>query len=134
MSSLAERYSLTQQIQETAATRVFRGFRCSDLLPVVVKRPRHEFPSDAEILRLEHEYSILRSIDSPYVARALGLERSGNTLALVLEDAGDASRESLVREPSLALERALEVSGALAGAGGAIRERGVNHKDQETEH
>nr|MDQ2642609.1 AAA family ATPase [Myxococcota bacterium] len=134
MSSLAERYSLTQQIQETAATRVFRGFRCSDLLPVVVKRPRHEFPSDAEILRLEHEYSILRSIDSPYVARALGLERSGNTLALVLEDAGDASLESLVREPSLALERALEVSVALAGAVVSIHERGIIHKDLKPEH
>ncbi len=134
MSSLAERYSLTQQLQETAATRVFRGFRRSDLLQVVVKRPRSEFPSDAEILRLEHEYSILRSIDSPYVARALGLERSGNTLALVLEDAGDASLESLVRDPSLTLERALEVSVALAGAVVSIHERGIIHKDLKPEH
>ena len=134
MSSLAERYSLTQQIHETPATRVFRGFRSSDLLPVVVKRPRNDFPTDAEILRLEHEYSILRSIESPYVARALGLERSGNTLALVLEDAGDASLESLIRDPELPLERALAVSVTLASAVAAIHERGIIHKDLKPEH
>src|SRR5690349_15185995 len=134
MSSLAERYSLTHQIQETAATRVFRGYRSSDLVPVVVKRPRNEFPSDAEILRLEHEYSILRSIESPYVARALGLERSGNTLALVLEDAGDTSLESLVRDPALTLERALGVAVTLAGAVASIHERGIIHMDLKPRH
>jgi predicted ATPase/serine phosphatase RsbU (regulator of sigma subunit) len=134
MSSLAERYSLTHQIQETAATRVFRGFRCSDLVPVVVKRPRNEFPSQAEILRLEHEYSILRSIDSPYVARAFGLERSGTTLALVLEDAGDTSLESLVRDPALTLERALGVAETLAGAVASIHDRGIIHKDLKPGH
>jgi len=134
MSSLAERYSLTHQIQETGSTRVFRGYRSSDLVPVVVKRPLNELPTDAEILRLEHEYSILRSFESPYVARALGLEKSGNTLALVLEDAGDTSLASLVRDPALTFERALSSSVTLAAAVASIHEHGIIHKDLKPDH
>lgn len=134
MSNLSERYSLTHQIQETAQARVFRGYRTADFLPVVVKAPRDEFPSDEQVLRLEHEYALLRELDSPYVARVLALEKSGNTLALVLEDAGEVSLDAVIREPALDLGWSLRLATALAEAVASIHRHEVIHKDLKPQH
>ncbi|MGL1834703.1 AAA family ATPase [Rhodocyclaceae bacterium SMB388] len=56
--------------------------------PVIVKQLQRKRCSDQEVVRLQHEYEILRQLDIPGVARALDLIETETGPAIVLTDHG----------------------------------------------
>jgi predicted ATPase/serine phosphatase RsbU (regulator of sigma subunit) len=101
---------------------------------VIVKLLRAEHPTLAQIARLRHEHTILAAIDAPEVVRTLGLVKHGRGVALVLEDLGDVSLESMFRHQRPTLERFLDVATRMAGAVAAIHRRAIIHKDIKPHH
>src|SRR5215467_7708211 len=93
MSNLAQEYTPTTKVRDLGPAALFRGLRNADRSPVLLKIASGDRPSAAQIARLRHEYSILRSLQVPGVVRPIGLEKVGNSLALVLEDVGERSLE-----------------------------------------
>jgi predicted ATPase/serine phosphatase RsbU (regulator of sigma subunit) len=127
-------FTLTETIRETQTASLLRGVRDSDGLPVVVKLLRAEHPTGAQVARLRHEHALLSTLELPSVVRTLGLVKHGRGDALVLEDLGDRSLESLFRERRPSLAEFLEVAIGMAGAVAALHSRAIIHKDLKPHH
>ncbi|WP_437785534.1 AAA family ATPase [Sorangium sp. So ce1097] len=134
MINLSDRYTLNAKVRETASSEVHRGYRTVDGTPVMVKLLRNERPTTLEVGRLRHEYELLAWLDAPEVVRAIGLERHGHGLALVMEDAGDASVDRLIRSGHLDLQRSLELALGMARVLAAVHRKHVIHKDIKPHH
>ena len=127
-------YTLTERIQETRATTVFRGVRESDGESILVRLLRDEYPTPIDLARLRHEYALFRSIAAPGVARALDLISSANRLGIVLEDAGPRSLRDVIDAGRPEPSRFLELAIGLAEVVGSIHRLGILHKDIKPEH
>ena len=127
-------YVLTDMVRETQGARLLRGTRDADGARVIVKLLRAEHPTAAQVARLRHEHAILASLDMPEVVRTFGLVKHGRGVALVLEDLGDVSLDSLFRSERPALERFLDIAIRMAGAVAAIHRRAIIHKDIKPHH
>ncbi|WP_437532937.1 AAA family ATPase [Sorangium sp. So ce726] len=134
MITLSDRYTLNAKVRETQSSEVYRGYRVIDGASVLVKLLRSERPTALEVGRLRHEYEVLTCLDMPEVVKAIGLERHGHGLALVMEDAGDASVDKLIRSGRLDLLRSLELALAMARTLAAVHRRHVIHKDIKPHH
>jgi predicted ATPase len=127
-------YTLTDTVRETHGTVLLRGTRNADGARVVVKLLRAEHPTLAQVARLRHEHAVLASVEVPEVVRAIALLKHGRGLALVLEDLGDVSLESMYRQERPSVERFLDVAIRMASAVTAIHRRAIIHKDIKPHH
>jgi serine/threonine protein kinase len=129
MASQAHGFTMRSAIRADAEAVLYRGQRASDGHPVLLKTPSGGRPSAAQVARLCHEYSVLRSIDGPGVARAIGIENFGDSLALVLEYVGDQSLQDLVGRPLLDQPTFLCLAAAMAESVEVVHRHHVIHKD-----
>jgi predicted ATPase/serine phosphatase RsbU (regulator of sigma subunit) len=127
-------YTLADVVRETHSASVVRGIRDADGARVIVKLLRTEHPSPAQIARLRHEHAVLASLDLPEVVRALGLVKHGRGVALVLEDLGEVSLESMFRHERPSVERFLNIAIHMASAVAGIHRHAVIHKDIKPHH
>lgn len=134
MLALSRTYTLNKKIRQTALVDIYRGFRAADGVPVVAKVLRHEYPTALDVARLRHEYAIIRSLDVPGVVRAYGLERFGNGLALILQDAGDESLHKLIETGESCLRRLIKIAICMARVVGVVHARQILHKDIKPHH
>jgi predicted ATPase/serine phosphatase RsbU (regulator of sigma subunit) len=134
MISLAGRYLLGAESGRTPLASFHRGYRTSDGTSVVAKLQRSEYPTPLELARIRHEHDLIEALDLPQVGRAMGLEKFGNGLALVIEDPGELSLAQLIRIGQLDLRTRLEIAISLALLTSAIHERQVIHNDIRPHH
>jgi len=134
LSNALAGYTLPDIVRDTQGASLLRGIRNADGQRVVVKLLRAEHPSPAQIARLRHEHAVLASLDSPEVVRTLGLIKHGHGLALVLEDLGDVSLESMFRHQRPSLEQFLDIAGRMAAGIAAVHRQAVIHKDIKPHH
>ena len=67
-------YSLAAEIHRGRKRAVYRAVRDRDGACVILKTLLDDYPSPAETATLRREYELLRGLDIPGVAAALGLE------------------------------------------------------------
>jgi predicted ATPase/serine phosphatase RsbU (regulator of sigma subunit) len=127
-------YTFTDTVRETQSASLLRGTRLSDGARVVVKLLRAEHPSPAHVARLRHEHAVLASLDVPEAVRTFGLVKHGRGIGLILEDLGDRSIESMVRDRRPSLDELLDLAVRMASAVGAIHSRAIIHKDIKPHH
>ncbi len=84
MSVLFDNYKLETLLESTQTTSIFEAIRKDDGLPVIVKVHTLELVR-SEAAYFEREFHLLKKLDSPSIVKVLGLERSGNRIALILE-------------------------------------------------
>src|SRR5450631_574021 len=125
MSSEVASYTVTATIRETPQVGFYRGRRSSDQRPVFLKVVSSGQQDPAYLLRLEHEYSILKDLDLPGVVRTLGLTKLGDSTALVLEDVGERSLDAIVASSPLGLGSFLETAIEMAVIRGAIHRQQI---------
>ena len=81
------------------------------------------------MIRLRHEYGLLRELDVPGVVKAHELVEAEGTQAIVLKDSGGSSLDALLNGRPLGLEAALHVGVEVARALAGIHRAPVIHKD-----
>lgn len=116
-------------LHESARSRVHRGRRKADGLPVIIKLARGEHPSPARLTALRHEHAILRSLEGAGSPQVHGLVEQAGHWALLLEDFGGTSLRELGLAGTLPLEQFLRLALQLADAVGALHHRRVIHRD-----
>src|SRR4051812_2172985 len=127
-------YTLTDTVRETHSACLLRGTRDTDGARVIVKLLRAEHPTAAQVARLRHEHAILASLDQPDVVRTFGLAKHGRGIALVLEDLGDISLESMFRHERPSLGRFLDIAIRMTNAVASIHRKAIIHKDIKPHH
>lgn len=110
---------------ETVVARAMSagGFR------VVLKFLDSEHPAPELLARWRHEYEVLRSIDSPHIIKARGLESAGRSAVLVLEDFAATSLAQLLERESLDLSDRLVLAIGLARAVSDVHRHQLIHGD-----
>jgi predicted ATPase/serine phosphatase RsbU (regulator of sigma subunit) len=134
MSADAATYTVTATIRETPQGALCRGRRNSDGTPVLLKIVSSGQQDPAYLLRLEHEYSILKDLALPGVARTFGLTKIGDGTALVLEDVGERSLDANLASSRLDLRTFLDTAVEMADILGAIHRHHIIHKDIKPQH
>lgn len=124
-------YTITTHLNDGSYSTVYRGYRNSDKLPVVMKILNKDNPLPIEVARFRREYEMTKMFDSDGIIKVIGLEKSGSTLAIVLEDFGGESiyRHLHSGEIELELTEILKIAIEITDALVQIHQKNVMHKD-----
>ncbi|HEY9693180.1 MAG TPA: AAA family ATPase [Oculatellaceae cyanobacterium] len=122
-------YQIFAQIHESANSRVYRGVRESDHLPIIIKVLKKEYPTVEEITNYQLEYKITHSLNLEGVVKAYSLEQYQNTLLIVFEDIGGESLAKTLPSTHLSLEVFLKLAIKIAEILSQVHNRNIIHKD-----
>ncbi|MEH1816567.1 MAG: AAA family ATPase [Nostoc sp.] len=84
-------YKVSEELYNGSRTIVYRGYRETDSLPVVIKLLKNPYPSFSELLSFRNQYTIAKNLNSPLIVQTYSLEPHQNGYALVMEDFGGIS-------------------------------------------
>ncbi|MEH2132330.1 MAG: AAA family ATPase [Nostoc sp.] len=130
-------YKVSEQLYNGSRTIVYRGYRETDSLPVVIKLLKNPYPSFSELLSFRNQYTIAKNLNSPLIVQTYSLEPYQNGYALVMEDFGGISlkewgvgnREWGVGESVESLMEFLEIAIALCNTLDILYRERIIHKD-----
>lgn len=123
-------YRVSELLHEGPKTSVFRALRLGDERPVIIKIHTEEYPSARDLAAFEHAFALgERLSDCDGVIKHLELVKERSELALVTEDVGAASMDTLIGPRGLRLDRAVALGTELAEALGQLHDAGVVHRD-----
>jgi len=89
-------YQILGKIAETSNSEVFRARRDGDSDTVIIKALKTPRSTPADIARFKHEYKLIQGIDQDGAIKTLDVIEQDGNLALVLEDFGGYSLESIM--------------------------------------
>ncbi|MBD2603347.1 AAA family ATPase [Scytonema hofmannii FACHB-248] len=84
-------YRISEELYSGSRTIVYRGYRETDSLPVVIKWLKNPYPSFSELLSFRNQYTIAKNLNSPLIVQTYSLEAYQNGYVLVMEDFGGIS-------------------------------------------
>ncbi len=97
---------------------------------VAIKVLPEAFAVDAtRMVRFEREAKVLASLNHPNIATIYGLEKSNNTLALVMELVEGPTLAERIKQGVLPIDEALPIARQIAEALECAHERGIIHRD-----
>jgi eukaryotic-like serine/threonine-protein kinase len=97
---------------------------------VAIKVLPESFASDAHrVARFEQEAKTLAALNHPNVAQIYGLERSGETTALVMELVEGPTLADRIQHGALSVDDTLTIALQITAALEAAHERGIVHRD-----
>ncbi|MBC1225032.1 AAA family ATPase [Nostoc sp. UCD121] len=94
-------YQITEEIYNGSRTVVYRGYRESDSLRVVIKLLENPYPSFTELMQFHNQYTIAKNLSFPGIIQTYSLETYQNGYALVMEDFGGISLKQWGTVPTL---------------------------------
>ncbi|MEH1799840.1 MAG: AAA family ATPase [Nostoc sp.] len=123
-------YKVSEELYNGSRTIVYRGYRETDSLPVVIKLLKNPYPSFSELLSFRNQYTIAKNLNSPLIVQTYSLEPYQNSYALVMEDFGGISLKKWgVRGNLESLMEFLEIAIALCNTLDILYRDRVIHKD-----
>ena len=123
-------YAVTAKIGEGGMGQVYRATDTTLDRDVAIKVLPDAFASDPERLaRFEREAKVLASLNHLNIGAIYGLEKSGDTRALVLELVEGPTLADRIKQGPIPLDEALPIAKQIAEALEAAHEQGVIHRD-----
>ncbi|MEH1779737.1 MAG: AAA family ATPase [Nostoc sp.] len=130
-------YRIYDLLYNGSRTLVYRGYRETDELPVVIKLLKNPYPTFSELLSFRNQYTIAKNLNSPLIVQTYSLEPYQNGYALVMEDFGGislkdwgvGSREWGVGGSVESLMEFLEIAIALCNTLDVLYRERIIHKD-----
>ncbi|MEH1827893.1 MAG: AAA family ATPase [Nostoc sp.] len=123
-------YRISEELYNGSRTLVYRGYRETDELPVVIKLLKNPYPSFSELLSFRNQYTIAKNLNSPLIVQTYSLEPYQNGYALVMEDFGGISLKDWgVGGNVESLMEFLEIAIALCNILDILYRERIIHKD-----
>ena len=123
-------YNVTALIGEGGMGQVYRARDTTLDRDVALKVLPDAFTADPDRLaRFEREAKVLASLNHPNIGAIYGLEKSGDTRALVLELIEGPTLADRIKRGPIPLDEALPIAKQIAEALEAAHEAGVIHRD-----
>ncbi|WP_392533751.1 AAA family ATPase [Nostoc sp. C117] len=126
-------YRISEELYNGSRTLVYRGYRETDSLPVVIKLLKNPYPSFSELLSFRNQYSIAKNLNSSLIIQTYSLEPYENGYALVMEDFGGISLKEYFTSPETgyvaSLQEFLEIAIALCNILDILYRERIIHKD-----
>ena len=123
-------YTVTAKIGEGGMGEVYRARDTNLDRDVAIKVLPEAFTSDPDRLaRFEREAKVLASLNHPNIGAIYGLEKSGDTRALVLELIEGPTLAERIKQGPIPVDEALPIAKQIAEALEAAHEQGIIHRD-----
>ncbi|MDF5737815.1 MULTISPECIES: serine/threonine-protein kinase PknK [unclassified Nostoc] len=126
-------YRISEELYNGSRTLVYRGYRETDLLPVVIKLLKNPYPSFSELLSFRNQYTIAKNLNSPLIVQTYSLEAYQNGYALVMEDFGGISLKNYFTSDQTryiaSLQQFLGIAIALCNTLDILYRERIIHKD-----
>ncbi|MHC0065058.1 AAA family ATPase [Nostoc sp. UIC 10890] len=123
-------YKISEELYNGSRTLVYRGYRETDSLPIVIKLLKNPYPSLGELLSFRNQYTIAKNLNSPLIIQTYSLEPYQNGYALVMEDFGGISLKDWgVRGRLESLMEFLQIAIALCNTLDILYRDRIIHKD-----
>ncbi|MEH2183629.1 ATP-binding sensor histidine kinase [Nostoc sp.] len=123
-------YQISKELYNGSRTVVYRGYRETDDLPVVIKLLKNLYPSFSELVQFRNQYTIAKNLNSPLIIQTYHLEPYQNGYMLVMEDFGGISlKEWGVRGSVESLMEFLNIAIALCNILDILYRDRIIHKD-----
>ena len=123
-------YQVNEQLYNGSRTLVYRGYRETDSLPVVIKLLKNPYPSFSELVQFRNQYTIAKNLNSPLIIQTYSLQAYQNGYALVMEDFGGISLKEWGTEESLRnLTEFFQIAIALCNTLDVLYQERIIHKD-----
>ncbi|MEH1791062.1 MAG: protein kinase, partial [Nostoc sp.] len=90
-------YRISEELYNGSRTLVYRGYRETDSLRVVIKLLKNPYPSFSELLSFRNQYTIAKNLNHPGIIQTYSLEPYQNGYALVMEDFGGISLKDFAK-------------------------------------
>ncbi len=122
-------YRISEQLYDGSRTVVYRGYRETDSIPVVIKLLKNPYPSFTELLQFRNQYTIAKNLNLSGIIQTYSLEPYQNGYALVMEDFGGISLKEWTRGKLPTLIEFLQIAIALCNILDILIRHRVIHKD-----
>ncbi|MDZ8033997.1 AAA family ATPase [Nostoc sp. DedSLP04] len=123
-------YRLIEELYNGSRTLVYRGYRETDSLAIVIKLLKNPYPNFSELLSFRNQYTIAKNLNSPLIVQTYSLEPYQNGYALVMEDFGGISLKEWKFTGNLqSLQEFLEIAIALCDTLNLLYKERIIHKD-----
>ncbi|MEH2467903.1 ATP-binding sensor histidine kinase [Nostoc sp.] len=123
-------YQVNEQLYNGSRTLVYRGYRETDSLPVVIKLLKNPYPGFGELVQFRNQYTIAKNLNSPLIIQTYSLEPYQNGYVLVMEDFGGISlKESGIGSSLQNLTEFLQIAIALCNILDILYRDRIIHKD-----
>ncbi|MEH1915202.1 ATP-binding sensor histidine kinase [Nostoc sp.] len=126
-------YRISEELYNGSKTMVYRGFRETDSLPVVIKLLKNPYPSFSELVQFRNQYTIAKNLNSPLIIQNYSLELYQNGYALVMEDFGGISLKNYFTSVGMqyiaSLQEFLQIAIALCNTLEILHRWRIIHKD-----
>ncbi|MEH2292950.1 ATP-binding sensor histidine kinase [Nostoc sp.] len=126
-------YRISEELYNGCRTQVYRGYRETDSLRVVIKLLKNPYPSFGELLSFRNQYTIAKNLNSPLFIQTYSLQAYQNAYALVMEDFGGISLKdyftSVETRYIASLQQFLEIAIALCNILDILYRERIIHKD-----
>ncbi|MDJ0677411.1 MAG: AAA family ATPase [Calothrix sp. MO_167.B42] len=122
-------YQFTEKLHESNNSIVYRGYRRTDDLPVVLKMLNQTYPSPKKIAWFKREYEITQNINLPKVIDVYGLENIENYWVIVLEDFGGESLNQIIVQKKFTIAEFLYLAIEIVDILGQVHQQHIIHKD-----
>jgi predicted ATPase/signal transduction histidine kinase len=126
-------YKVSEELYNGSRTLVYRGYRETDSLSVVIKLLKNPYPNFSELLQFRNQYTIAKNLNSPLIVQTYSLESYQNGYALVMEDFGGISLKNYFtsnQTPYIASgQEFLEIAIALCNTLDVLYRERIIHKD-----
>ncbi|MEA5574477.1 AAA family ATPase [Calothrix sp. UHCC 0171] len=126
-------YKVSKPLYDGSRTVVYRAFRKTDSLAVVIKLLKNPYPSFQELVQFRNQYTIVKNFNFPGIIQAHSLEPFQNGYALVMEDFGGISLKDYFTHLDTGhvtfLQEFLQIAIALCDILDELHRHRVIHKD-----
>ncbi len=123
-------YEVTDLIGVGGMGEVYRATDTNLKRQVAIKVLPASVAADADRLaRFQREAEVLAALNHPHIAAIYGLEKSGATIALVMELVEGPTLADRIAQGAIPLDEALPIAKQIAEALEAAHEQGIIHRD-----
>ena len=123
-------YEVTAQVGVGGMGEVYRATDTNLKRQVAIKVLPASVAGDTERLaRFQREAEVLAALNHPNIAQIHGLEKSGGTIALVMELVDGSTLADRITQGAIPVDEALPIAKQVAEALEAAHEQGIIHRD-----
>ncbi|MBD1811367.1 AAA family ATPase [Microcoleus vaginatus DQ-U2] len=124
-----QNYQITEKLHESSNSLVYRGYRQTDNLPVILKMLKESYPSPEKIAWFKREYEITQNINLPGVIDVYSFPNLENQWVIALEDFGGESLNYIIAKKQFTIAEFLHLAIEIVDILGQVHQQHIIHKD-----